>query len=250
MKYFLLTLLLSFSVVSVAQQDSLKRSRKYFDTILYSYENFVRDSLEIIRPPVVRPQFRFDNRNIFFGGQTLFVGGYDAGVLLADKLRVTVGYYSMKSDISTYKINIEGKQYERRLKLNYGTINTEFQYINRRFVSFGMPLEIGVGENSSRYKITPESMDFRTEKGIVVVTDFGLSGTFKPIRWIGIRAVVGYRETVVNQVQDFRFDGLFTSVGLNIDFREITKDFKMYRLMKRHHRISNKIETGVNLITD
>lgn len=236
-----------------AQKDSTSRKYKYFDTLQYSYPNFVRDSLEIVKVPLVRPQFRFDNRNIYFQGQMLAVGGYDAGVVLNDKLRVTLGYYRSKSAISRYDETVEGpklNQYDRKLQLDYGTINTEFLYLNKRFFSLGMPLELGFGQNSSKYKLTPDAVDYQMQKGFIIVTDFGLSGTFKPIRWIGIRGVVGYRKTVVNQVDDFRFDGIFTSVGLNIDFREVTKDFKMYRLMKRYHRIDHKIATGVDLITD
>lgn len=246
----LLALLLVGSGAAVAQKDSTRSNKPYFDTIRYSPANFIRDSLAIVRVKVARPQFRFDNRNIYFQGQMIAVGGYDAGFLLNNKLRVTLGYYRLVDNLSRYDLTIDGKEYDRRLKLNYGSVNTEFQYLNRRFFSLGMPLEFGFGKNASHYKLTPDAADYQKQSGFVIVTDFGLSGTFKPIRWVGIRAVVGYRKTVVNQVDDFRFDGIFTSVGLNIDFHEITKDFKMYRLMKRYHHIHSKISTGVDLIVD
>jgi hypothetical protein len=251
MKQLLLYTALFCSLAAFGQKDSTRRDKNYFDTVKYSYANFLRDSLEIVRVPIARPQFRFDNRNIYFNGQNLFVAGYDAGFMLKDKLRVTVGYYQLKNNISTYKTEIDGKQYDRRLSLKYGTVNTEFQYINKRFFSLGMPLELGFGQNSSTYRTAAEvDAPYQTQKGFVVISDFGLSGTFKPIRWIGIRGVVGYRKTVFNQVEDFRFDGIFTSVGLNVDFREITKDFKMFRLMKRYHRIDSKVGTMVDLIVD
>ena len=53
---------------------------------------FVKDSLEIVRVRMVRPQFRLDNRNLFFKGQALNVSGFDVGVLLKNKLRLTLGY--------------------------------------------------------------------------------------------------------------------------------------------------------------
>lgn len=253
MKYIALLTLVLFSISpAYSQTENPPKRRHYFDTVRYSYDNFIRDSLKIVAVPLVRPQFRFDNRNIFFQGQMLAVGGYDAGVLLKDKLRVTLGYYRSNSNLSDYNREVIGEtnQYDRELQLDYGSLNTEFQYINKRFFSLGMPLEFGFGQNSSRYKLTPDAVDFQEQKGFIIVTDFGLSGTFKPIRWVGIRAVVGYRKTVVNQVDDFRFDGIFTSVGLNIDFREITKDFKMYRTMKRYHRLHSKVGTAVDLIVD
>jgi hypothetical protein len=244
-------LLCLFFAKAFSQNDSTSvlydKSR---DSIRYNYDNFVKDSLEVIRVKLVRPQFRIDNRNIYFKGQMLAVGGYDAGFLLKDKLRLTLGYYRMNDNLSSYHADIEGQQYDRQLKLAYGTINTELLYINKRFFSLGMPLEFGFGRNISRYKLTPDATDYVEKQGFVVVTDFGLSGTFKPIRWVGIRFVVGYRKNVVNQVDDFRFDGIFTSVGLNIDFHEVTKDFKMYRLMKRYNRMDSKIGTAVDLFVD
>jgi hypothetical protein len=247
MRIPLLMILLLVGGAAFSQSDS---SLLYRDTARFSQADFIRDSLEVVRVKLIRPQFRFDNRNIYFKGQMLSVGGYDAGVLLKDKLRVTLGYYRMNDNLSTYDTDIEGSQYDRQLKLAYGTLNTELLYINRRFFSLGMPLEFGFGQNVSRYKTSPDAADYVEQKGFLIVTDFGLSGTFKPIRWVGIRAVVGYRKNVVNQVEDFRFDGIFTSVGLNIDFHEITKDFRMYRVMKRHGRIESKIGTAVDLFVD
>lgn len=246
MRTTLLTVLLFCCGNAYSQADTTLLLR---DTSRLSYTNFVRDSLEIIRVKLARPQFRLDNRNVYFKGQMLSVGGYDAGVLLKDKLRVTLGYYQMNQNLSTYHKDIDA-QIDRQLRLAYGSLNLELQYINRRFFSLGMPLEFGFGRNVSRYRVTAESTEYVERSGFLVVTDFGLSGTFKPIRWIGIRAVVGYRKNVVNQVDDFRFDGIFTAVGLNLDFQEITRDVRMYRLMKRYGRMESKVGTAVDLFVD
>ncbi|CAN5805063.1 hypothetical protein BH11BAC7_BH11BAC7_12590 [soil metagenome] len=76
-----------------------------------------------------------------------------------------------------------------------------------------------------------------------------MSATFKPMRFLGLKGIVGYRKTAFNQVDNFNFDGFFTSIGLNIDIHAITTDIKMYRLMKHYHR-GNKIANAVNIITD
>ncbi len=242
----LLATLFFCSVPAFAQYDTIPA----IDSGRCTYAQFRQDSLALVAVKLVRPQFRFDNRTIYFKGQVLSVGGHDIGVLLKDKLRVTLGYYRMIDHLSSYRKDIEGQQYDRQLRLAYGTLNTELIYVNRRFFSLGMPLEFGFGRNISRYKIVPDATDYVQKSGFLVVTDFGLSGSFKPIRWVGIRFVVGYRKNIVNQVEDFRFDGIFTSVGLNIDFREVTKDFRMYRLMKRCGRIDSKIGTAVDLFVD
>lgn len=217
---------------------------------VYNKKNFIKDSTYIVRVKLMRPQFRIDNRNIFFKGQMLALNGFDGGVLLKDKLRITLGYYRLNENLSAYKQEIAGVQYDRQLKMNYGSINMEFVYKNTRFFSLGMPLEFGFGRNQLQYKNELINDQYEKKSGFLMVADFGLSGTFKPIRWIGIKGVVGYRKNIINTIDDFRFDGVFTSVGLNIDIREISKDIQMYRLKKKYKRLGSPVGTAVDLITD
>lgn len=214
-----------------------------------SHEQFVKDSAEIVRVKLVRPQVKFDNRLTFFEGQTLSINGFDAGVLLKDKMRLTLGYYRLNDDLNALKQTIDSIDFIRLIDLNYGTINTEIIYSNTRYFSLGMPLEIGAGYASMKTRnfITDEITT--TQKGAMAMAHFGLSATFKPIRWVGLKGMVGYRKTLFNQLKDFNFDGVFTSLGLNVDFREIISDLKMMRLKKKYHR-GNTIENAVDLITD
>jgi hypothetical protein len=233
----ILVFILVFSFPEVFSQSKKEKSA------------FVKDSIEIMRVRLVRPQFRIDNRNIFFKGQTLNISGFDAGVLLKNKLRLTLGYYSLSNELSSYKLNIDDVEYTRQIKLQYGSFNTEIIYKNTRYLSLGMPLEFGFGNNNLKYSNVESGETFKRESGFVIFTDFGLSATFKPIRWIGLKAIVGYRKTVFNQVKNFRFDGAFTSIGLNVDVREIIKDIQMFKL-KRKYKKGNSVETAVDLITD
>ena len=83
-----------------------------------------------------------------------------------------------------------------------------------------------------------------------MMTYFGLSGTFKPIRWIGLKVAVGYRKTLINKVKDVPFDGVYSSVGLAVDLREIIKDYQMFKLKKKYYKNANSVETAVDLITN
>ena len=69
------------------------------------------------------------------------------------------------------------------------------------------------------------------------------------MRFLGLKAIVGYRKVAYNQVKDFNFDGLFTSIGLNLDVHFITKAVKMFRLKKRYHRGDN-ITNAVDILTN
>lgn len=210
---------------------------------------FQKDSAAIMKTKLVRFQFRLDNRNFFFKGQTLNISGFDAGVLLKDKLRLTLGYYFLSNNLTAYEKTIDGVKYDRRLKLEYGSVNTEIIYKNLRYFSLGMPLEFCFGNNVLQYTNSESGIRESMKSGFICMADFGVSGTFKPIRWIGLKAILGYRKTLYNTVKDFRLDGLFTSIGLNIDVREIVKDFQMFRLKKKYKK-GNAIENAVDLITD
>ena len=211
---------------------------------------FIKDSTYIMRVKLVRPQFRIDNRNIFVKNQVLTINGFDAGVLLKEKLRLTLGYYSLNEMMSSYNKTVNNVDYMREIRLNYGSLNSEFIYKNTRFFSLGMPLEIGFGKNTLHYVNAAGERLEGSRSGALMVTDFGLSVTFKPIRWIGLKGLVGYRKTVFNQVKDFDFDGIFASIGLNVDIREIVKDVQMFRLKKKYKKNMNAVETAVDLITD
>ncbi|PZR20298.1 MAG: hypothetical protein DI538_30470 [Azospira oryzae] len=202
-----------------------------------------------MRMRLIRPQLRLENRMTYHKGQFLNLNGVDAGVLLKDKLRLTLGYYFLNDDLSAYKTNIDGEDITRTIDLRYGSVNTEFVYMNTRFVSLGMPLDFGFGHNRivSRNLTTGETFD--EQGGFVFLTDFGLSAVVKPIRAIGIRGVIGYRKILLNPVKNFNFSGPFTSVGVAVDIFEIIKYIRMYHLKKKYKR-GNPLENAVDLITD
>jgi len=211
---------------------------------------FLTDSVKIMKPKLVRPQFRFDNRLNFLNGQRISISGVDAGVLLKNKLRVTLGYYWAPDKPTSLKKMLNNVEYQGHYDLKYGALNMEFIYLNKRFFSLGMPVEFGFGGNTLYYRSEANNILPDKRSGILALSYFGLSGTFKPIRWIGLKAAFGYRKTLYNQVKQLSFDGAYTSLGLSIDFREIITDFRMYKLKKRYRKNSNSVETAVDLITD
>lgn len=214
-----------------------------------SQEQFVADSVRIMRPKLIRPQFKFDNRITFYEGQTLAITGGDAGVLLKDKLRLTAGYYELSDDLNAFRQTIDSNDVGRLIHISYGSLNTEIIYRDMRYLSLGMPFEIGAGYSQLRYKNFSTNTIYRQDKGVIVIAQFGLSATFKPIRWFGLKGILGYRKSVYTQVKEFNFDGFFTSLGLNVDVHEIVRDIKMLRLKRRYHR-GDPISNTVDIITN
>jgi hypothetical protein len=240
-----------FTVVCLAQEGKKQDEKTQNGKPKLTRKQFVIDSTNIMRPRLARPQFRIDNRTIFFGPQRINITGIDAGALFKEKLRLTLGYYTLNNTtLKSVNKTIDGKKYEGNYRLNYGALNMEIIYKNTRYFSLGMPLEFGLGQNRINYISTTDSSETGISRGSILIAYFGLSGTFKPIRWFGLKISVGYRKTVFNQLRDIKFDGLYTSFGLAVDFREIIKDVRMYNLQRKYKKNFNSIGTAVDLITD
>jgi len=234
----LLTLLLLFFLNTIHAQKKISKNQ------------FLIDSARIVKPKLIRPQVRFDNRLIFFDKQKIDITGVDGGVLLKNKLRITLGYYSVGDKLLTLKKRVNNIDYQAQYDLKYGALNVEFIYKNKRYFSLGMPLEFGVGGNSLRFTSIINNLPLESKSGLIAMSFFGLSGTFKPIRWIGLKAAVGYRKVLFNNISDLRFDGVYTSIGVALDFREIITDYGLFRLKRKYYKKSNKIETAVDIITE
>jgi len=213
-------------------------------------EEFESDSLKILKPKLIRPQVRLDSRVSVFDHQAINIYGYDAGIMAKDKLRLALGYYRMNNTLPIQK-DVEGVKMNTSLMVNVGSLNTELIYYNSRFFALGFPMALAAGE----YKLTETNA--LTKKvvsdtsGILGFANFGLSVTFKPMRFIGLKAMAGYRKTVYPNERVFNFSGLFSSIGLNIDVQEITRDIKMYKLKKRYYgKEFRGFESFVDIITD
>ncbi|MBA3706988.1 MAG: hypothetical protein H0W84_14125 [Bacteroidetes bacterium] len=214
-------------------------------------EQFLADSTKIYVPKPVRPQFKFDTRTTVYEGQKINSYGYDAGIMVKNKLRLTLGYYRMNDNLPKEQL-IKDVKTKQHLRVYMGTANLELNYLRKRFFSLGFPLEIGVGEYLLK-NFSTDSIIYEIShiKGYVVFSNFGLSGTFTPIRWLGLKGMVGYRKAVIATHTDFDFNGVFTSIALSVDIQEIIKDIKMYRLKKRYYGKSFKKFVGfTDIIAD
>jgi hypothetical protein len=109
--------------------------------------------------------------------------------------------------------------------------------------------DFGAGINTFPEKNITTDQVLRTRSGPLVFANFGLSLTFKPMRFLGLKGIVGYRKIAYNQVKDFSFDGLFTSIGLNADVNALTTAIKMFRLKKKYKR-GNNVTNAVDILTE
>ncbi|MGQ0828557.1 MAG: hypothetical protein ACT4ON_09200 [Bacteroidota bacterium] len=214
-------------------------------------EQFIADSTKIYVPRSWRPQFKFDTRTTVFEKQQVNIYGYDAGIMIKDKLRLTLGYYRIDDNLPKEQLTGELKT-KQNLRMHSGTMNLELNYMRKRFFSLGFPLELGVGQYILKnLTVDPIPHESSRISGYTVFSNFGLSGTFTPIRWLGLKGMVGYRKMLVASHKEFDFNGVFSSIALSIDFQEIIKDIKMYKLKKYYYgKNFRKLEGFTDIIAD
>lgn len=211
---------------------------------------FLRDSIRIATPKLVRMEMRLDSRVSSFQGTGVNIYGYYIGTMIKSKLSLGAGYYRIATVLPAKKV-INGINTGTSLVVNCGSLNSELIYYNRRYVSLGFPLEFAVGQYDLKHTNTDNSDQLIDEQvKFLAFANFGLSGTFKPFKFIGLKLMVGYRKSIYPEERVFEFNGVYTSLGLFIDFADLKSNFKMYRLLKRYHKVTSPLSTRVDLFTD
>src|SRR4051812_45374148 len=98
---------------------------QYVSAQKLSREQFIADSMKIIAPKLIRPQVRLDNRPTFYQKQSFLLTGFDAGVLLKEKMRLALGYYKMEHKLKEEKAPIDSLSGGRILHMELGALNSE-----------------------------------------------------------------------------------------------------------------------------
>ncbi|HKC69779.1 MAG TPA: hypothetical protein VKG26_16185 [Bacteroidia bacterium] len=214
-----------------------------------SEANFLIDSIRLITPKLISTGARIDSRASSFQGNQVNIYGYYIGVTVKGKLDLGIGYYRINTILPAVK-KINGVNTGTSLVVNCGSINSELTYYNRRFISLGFPLEFAFGQ----YNLTNTNTDNNTlisqQIKFLAFANFGLSGTFKPFKFVGLKLMAGYRKSIYPEEKTFEFNGVYSNLGLFVDFADFIVNIKMYKLMKRYHKVKNPISTYVDLFTD
>ena len=211
--------------------------------------NFLRDSIRLVTPKLITTGARIDSRASSFQGTEVNIYGYYIGVTIKAKLSLGLAYYRINTVLPAEK-KINGVNTGTSLVVNCGSINSELIYYNRRYISLGFPLEFAFGQ----YNLTNSNIDNNTlinqQIKFLAFANFGLSGTFKPFKFVGLKLMAGYRKSIYPEEKTFEFNGVYSSLGLFVDFADFIINIRMYKLLKRYHKVTNPISTYVDLFTD
>jgi hypothetical protein len=214
-----------------------------------SEARFLKDSLKIIAPKLIRTEARIDSRASTFQKTQVNIYGYYIGVMIKSKLSLGLGYYRINT-VLPVKTIVNGININTSLVVNCGSINSELIYYNRRYISLGFPVEFAFGQYNLTNTLSENNQLAGQQIKFLAFSNFGLSGTFKPFKFIGLKFMAGYRKSIYPEEKTFEFNGVYSSLGLYVDVVDLASNIRMYKLLKRYHKVSNPLSTYVDLFTD
>ena len=219
----LIFIFLSFQI-SVAQQYFYSKAK--IDSLTKKLE---ADSFKTYRFKKLRPYLNVDSRNSFNPTNLTNISGIHYGVRVYEYHTFGIGLYTL-SRFSSNNTPIDA------IKINsLGYVNVFYEYIllNKKYYRVSFPFEVGAGgfqgqlldSTSTRIVISRLFMPLGAGAKFIV----------KPLKWIGISSMIGYRYIpYIQNILDY--DGLYYSLGIWIDFRQIYRDTKYYGLQKTRYR--------------
>lgn len=195
------------------------------------------DSAHIYRVAKILPIIRIDQRNSFLGKTKVNVGGIQIGIKLYEKHEMGLGFYSIKDETKRSKVIGEQKQNRiQHLELNYMTAFYYYPIVDRKHFEFGFPVEAGLGSYSLNVtdSVGRPVLGYPKPRRGILVLGTGINMSYKPIRWMGINFMSGYRVVKDNSAR-LNFNGIFYSLGLELYLHEVIQDTR-YGIKKLRYK--------------
>ncbi|MCW3077768.1 MAG: hypothetical protein JWO32_2377 [Bacteroidetes bacterium] len=219
-----------FSCWAQAQSGAIKENQ--IDSLTLKLR---KDSAHIYRFQKVRPYLSIDNRNSFINNQPVNFKGLQVGVILHERHTLALGLYGMSQKSKRSVLTKDGNlAVERTLSLNYLTLFYKYSLIEKRYFELGLPFEIGLGGYDIKFQDTVNGKVYKELKGGIIPFGVGIEPIVKPFRWVGISFLLGYRFVASHSVANF--NGMYYSVGLNFDVRQIIRDVNYYGFKKKRYK--------------
>ena len=196
----------------------------------------INDSIHTFRFKKIRPHIAIDNRNSFVQKAPINLRGFQIGIKLNEKHIIGIGYYritpfSENAFITKIFNNDEAKQF---LNMSYFTFFYKYKLLLKKYYEVNLGFETGVG-NANVKLLDNNKVLLKGEKIRIYPFGTGVQFVIKPLRWIGLSSMGGYR--LVNEGSlSYNFNGWFYSFGVWLDLRQTYRDIKYYGFQKRKYR--------------
>lgn len=205
---------------------------------------FQKDSSLIYRFQKFRFRVALDRRNSWIKNQRatkqipVSINGFQLGAVLFEKHSVGFGLYNIAAESKRpAKINdqLNTVRYEE-LFMNYFTGYYEYVLLNKRFFEIDIPVELGLGRYVYNLKDETQTKLLWQEQGPIKLSSAGLQLILKPVKWIGLVGMGGYRFVRFNEKTNLNFNNFYYSYGVWVDIRQIHRDLRFYGFKRPKYR--------------
>ncbi len=197
----------------------------YLDSLKYRLEE---DSIKIFKLKKYLPILIFDSRNSIISSAPTNIIGLRAGILLNEKDILGVGGYWI---YLPFKLVTNNDLYE--LKVYYFTLFYQKSIWNRRFHKVDLIGEVGLGRFKV-HKIWNNEIQF-VKQGNFRPLGLSIAYTLKPLKWLGIQGMLGYRWMLQKEFYD-TFSGPFYSIGIWFSVKDFIRFIKYNCIAKRKYK--------------
>ncbi|MDX2172846.1 MAG: hypothetical protein SFY56_06985 [Bacteroidota bacterium] len=233
-KLIFITTLIFNVFTGLAQNDSIAVHPNKLDSIT---SKFRKDSAHLYRFQKIRPYLNFDNRNSVVTNVPVNVRGFQLGAVLYRKHTTGLGFYTIKDKSSiNVKSIFDNQDVLITTRLNYFTTFYQYALVAKRFFEIDIPIETGIGKFNINTKSEDDEHIVLQKKGWFAFVGTGIKTVIKPVKHIGISGIIGYR-FVEDIFTNINFNGLYYSVGVWVDIRQIYRDIRFYGFMRpKYHK--------------
>ena len=190
----------------------------------------------------LKPSFDFDQRFSFIRTRIVNIWGERVGIIINDEFKTGVGGYFLSDLHKGTSLGVDGNPlYYAKRNLAFGTAYFEPFLFRRDLWEFSIPFELGYGK--SHFNIYQWATDNFVESH---TADFFPSGVglslslkapeirhLKPLRWVGINGLIGYRVCLLENVFKTDYDGPFWSISGTIFLDRAVDDIKEWKQKRR-----------------
>lgn len=226
---FLFALIFTLNFFCFKAQTDSARKQQQIDALRTNLE---KDSAYIYRFKTLRPYGNIDNRNSFLKNRASNFNGYQLGVIVNEYHTFGVGVYQLNR---ATRLSAPVKSGYRLRNLMYTTAFYEYTLVNKTYFEMDLPFEIGYGRYRALFTDSADAIYSRAVAPWFVPLAAGVKFIGKPVRWIGLSLMVGYRY-MVQEASILELNNLYFPVGIWVDLRQVYRDVKYYGFRKNRYR--------------
>ncbi len=191
------------------------------------------------------PAFDYDQRFSFISKKPVNIWGTRVGVFVNDKFKVGVGGYFLDDHLKNQTLALYPTELVNvHRKLYFGTCYFEPFLFRSKFWELSVPCEAGFGKSFFQYYSSTSDLFLNAARKNFIPVGAGLSlsfkcppiRNFKPTRWIGLNAMLGYRYCVLEDVFEGEYNGIFWSVSGTIFIDRLTDDCREWKKERKDRK--------------